>query len=334
MSKQHSTRRKIHKKGGRLRLNTTCKNRGNGKSKKNIINIPVKSISQCHPGITQKSNRCLPDSIYQSFNSIKNSLHSNLNGRVNGKVNGKMNGRIGGKIEAGDHYILDKLVEKGLLNIAYATELREKYLRPRMPDSWKNDPDEWLDNFNIRDVMKQYEAVYPWFEYMGNFPIDFSAPNPYDDFDDEEAVRNNRLDKCLNPELCTLDLFKKYDEGKRGIGIIFNLDKHDGAGTHWMGMYIDIRNINNPKIYYFDSFGYKVPYTIGLFMKYIRSKMPDANVELLSNGRQFQMSRTECGMYSLYFLINMIHGIPFRQFVKRRVPDSDMLLLRSIIFSK
>ena len=333
MSKQNSLRRKTHKNVGRNRRNT---------SKKDSIHIPVESISHCHPGKTKFSNKCLPSSIYKSFNSIKNSLHSKSDGGVvNGRVNGtRVNGtRVNGtRVNGGDHYILDKLVEKGLLNAAYATELREKYLRPRMPDSWKKNPDEWLDNFNIRDVMKQYEAIYPWFEYMGNFPIDFSAPNPYDDFDDEEAIRSNRLDKCLNPELCTLDLVEKYNKGKRGIGIIFNLDKHDGAGTHWMGMYVNIRDIEKPKIYYFDSFGYKVPPTIELFMKYIRaniqSKMPTCAVELLSNGRQFQMSRTECGMYSIYFLINMIHGVPFRKFVTRRVPDSDMLVLRNILFSK
>lgn len=323
MSKQHLQRRKTQKKGGgnagrnagrKGGKNTGRNARKSATSKKNSVNIPVKSISYCHPGKTKFSNKCLPDSVYKSFNSIKNSLHNKLDGGV------------------GDHYILDKLVEKGLISGDDATIIRKSYLRPRMPASWKNDPDEWLDNFNIRDVMKQYEEIYPWFEYLGNFPIDFSAPNPYDDFDDAEAVRNNRLDKCLNPELCTLNLREKYNRGKRGIGVIFNLDKHDGAGTHWMGMYVNIHDIEKPEIYYFDSFGYAVPSTIERFMKFMRLQAP--NVQLFSNGRQFQQSRSECGMYSLYFLINMIHGVPFRKFVTKRVPDSDMLLLRNIIFSK
>jgi hypothetical protein len=52
------------------------------------------------------------------------------------------------------------------------------------------------------------------------------------------------------------------------------------------------------------------------------------------NGRRSQYSNTECGMYSLYFIINMINGVPFRKFVKRRIPDKDMLELRKVIFQR
>ena len=34
------------------------------------------------------------------------------------------------------------------------------------------------------------------------------------------------------------------------IGIVFNLDKHDQEGSHWVSMFIDLKRDG---IYYFDS---------------------------------------------------------------------------------
>jgi hypothetical protein len=39
-------------------------------------------------------------------------------------------------------------------------------------------------------------------------------------------------------------------------------------------------------------------------------------------------------MYSLYFIICMLHGIPFAQFCKDSVPDVFMLELRKVLFAK
>ena len=35
------------------------------------------------------------------------------------------------------------------------------------------------------------------------------------------------------------------------IGVIFNLDKHDQSGSHWVAMFIDLEN---KFFFYFDSF--------------------------------------------------------------------------------
>jgi hypothetical protein len=51
------------------------------------------------------------------------------------------------------------------------------------------------------------------------------------------------------------------------------------------------------------------------------------------NGRRFQYGGSECGMYSLYFIICMIHGMTFRKFVKHPVPDKDMISLRDVLFA-
>ena len=56
--------------------------------------------------------------------------------------------------------------------------------------------------------------------------------------------------------------------------------------------------------------------------------------ELGYNARQFQFGDSECGMFSMYFIICMMCGIPFENFCKTAVNDDFMLELRKILFAK
>ena len=199
---------------------------------------------------------------------------------------------------------------------------RTRFLRPRYPAEWLNDEDKWLDNFQIESVMKQYQEAYPWFRFMGALPMDFSAPDPY----------NKQVRQCMNPGICNLKLKDEYDKGVRAIGCIFNLDPHTKGGSHWIALYIDIHDLNKVLVSYSDSYGMKPPRLVARFMQALRLQAPTAT--LAYNARRFQYSSSECGMYSMYFLICMIAGIPFKLFVKRRVPDNFMLELRKVLFSK
>ena len=53
-------------------------------------------------------------------------------------------------------------------------------------------------------------------------------------------------------ELCKLDLEQLYKNGKRRLGIVFNLDPHDMPGSHWVSLFV---NMNNGGIYFYDSVG-------------------------------------------------------------------------------
>ena len=219
--------------------------------------------------------------------------------------------------EKGDHCLLDKL------NIPEdkKKELRNHYLRPRRPKEWLKKPDMWLDNYNIQHVMKQYEEAYSWFHFLGVFPIDFSAPDPY---------HKTEKPKCLNQELCNLNLHEEYQRGIRGIGIVFNLDPHYKGGSHWVALYINLTSIKKPIVGFFDSYGYKTPPMIARFMRSLQLQVKEC--ELGYNARRFQYGGSECGMFSLYFLICMIHGISFNEFCKDALHDRSMLELRSILF--
>jgi hypothetical protein len=197
-------------------------------------------------------------------------------------------------------------------------QLAKTWLRPEQPASWKEDPDMWLDSLNIKDVMDQYEEAYPTFKFMGPFPIDFAARDPYEKGED----------KCIIGDMCALNLKKEAKEGKTMIGIVYNLDPHYKDGSHWVASFI---NIPKKTCYYFDSYGMKPPQQVYKFMQWLTLQEPA--MKLGWNGRRFQRKNSECGMYCMYFLDRMIRGDPYLKFVRRSPPDRFMLDLRDWMFS-
>ena len=209
------------------------------------------------------------------------------------------------------------LIEKSLLTHREKKALLETYFRPAMPGEWKADPDMWLNSDDIANVMKQYEQAYPEFKFLGVVPIDFSAPDPY----------RKDVKKCMNDQFCHVDLAEERQKGRKILGAVFNLDPHYKGGSHWVGLAIDLtRNC----VYYFDSYGMAPPPQVARFMRYLTIQEPNLNLQ--SNGRRFQYSDSECGMYSMYFLIRMIAGESFRKFCKKRIADKYMLEFRKVLF--
>lgn len=175
----------------------------------------------------------------------------------------------------------------------------EKHLfSPKKPIEWKRNPREWLSNIEILQVLNQYQTAYPDFLFIGPTTIDF------------DTKINGQ---CVCPELCEFSLQKYVSLGKTKIAIVYNLDNVYGKGTHWVSHFIDI---NDKFQFYFNSSGNKIPDEIKTFVDRVDSQAKDMNTtldfyEMYSNdlGRssiEHQMSNTECGMYSLYFIITML----------------------------
>jgi hypothetical protein len=213
------------------------------------------------------------------------------------------------------------LLEKVPVDLRKKDALLKYYFRPTIPESWLSDPDEWLNSTNIEDVMKQYEETYPEFKFYGTSPIDFGAPDPYN----KNAAAQN---KCLKDDICKMDLKKLSEQGKKKLGFVYNLDPSNKGGSHWIASFTDIPA---QKTYYFDSYGMKPPPEIARFMRSLT--LQDPKMKLCFNARRFQYGNTECGMYSLYFLIRMLQGDSFKKFCRRAPSDDEMLKLRKYIFS-
>ncbi len=201
---------------------------------------------------------------------------------------------------------------------AKKTQLANEYLRPAQPASWLKDPDMWLDSKNIEQVLQQFEEIHPEFEFMGPFPIDFAAPDPY-----EKSGR-----KCLIDEICNFRVQNSMAKGKKYIGIVYNLDPHFKSGSHWVANFIDLPR---HQCYYFDSYGMEPPPQIQKFMRWLTTH--DPQMELRMNGRRLQYCNTECGMYCIYFISMMIMGDDFQRLIRRQPSDKFMLELRHWVFS-
>jgi len=205
--------------------------------------------------------------------------------------------------------------------------------RPVYPKEWNNNKNEWLSNFDILAVIQQYEDTYPHFKFIGPTFIDFDT-----------KLYN---DKCVENDLCKFDINAYKNSEKNKIGIIFNLDKHNESGSHWVSLFIDLEH---NFIFYFNSTGEEPPPEIYELVERImnQSKKKGIQMKYKYNSLEHQLENTECGMYSLFFIISMLTDtiggdanqplvtindkIDF--FTKTRIPDKDMENLRDKYYVK
>lgn len=200
-------------------------------------------------------------------------------------------------------------------------DFKETVFAPEKPKSWKFNPKTWLSSVDITNVMSQYEKRYKCFRFIGPSPIDF----------DEQYLNT---DQCVWKELCEFSLAHFMKKGINKIGIIFNLDKHTQSGSHWVSMFV---NIKRKFIFYFNSTGELIPPEIDKLRKRIMKEGSDKygiKFEFFQNKKEHQKENTECGMYSLFFIINMLEDKKsIDYFKKSHIPDEKMEEFRNIYFS-
>jgi hypothetical protein len=201
-------------------------------------------------------------------------------------------------------------------------KLKESFA-PLSPKKWKKHPNEWLSSIDIISVMNQYEKAYKCFEFIGPSPIDFDKKELFGD--------------CVCNKLCNFNLENQIKKDKTKIGIIFNTDTHDKDGSHWISMFI---NIKKQQIFFFDSVGDKVTSEIMVLVNKIKNqgKMlnPKLNFKFESNkNKEHQFGNTECGIYSLFFIIHMLQDKTNKNFYKTHtLKDKDVQHYRKIYFNE
>jgi hypothetical protein len=205
---------------------------GGSKNKDKPIDQPYPGPCQCHPSIgrVRPDHGCIPLEVLKSA-AEKLGLSSALSGK---ELREALNEKLELKAP-GERTFLEKLPVSSQEKLTLA----KQYLRPPMPKAWISDPDMWLDSNNIADVMNQYEVAFTKngkkeFEFMGPFPIDFAAPDPY--------TKGGAEKKCLQREICEIRVEKALSNGTKSIGIVYNLDPHYKSGSHWVANYVDMVN--------------------------------------------------------------------------------------------
>ena len=189
---------------------------------------------------------------------------------------------------------------------------------PLVPKEWFKKKNEWLSSIEIMQVMKQWEKKHPNFLFLGPSPIDYDKPLLYGE--------------CVWEDLCKFSLVNCIKKGKTKIGIVFNTDPHTEDGEHWVCCFIDTVK---EKIYYFDSYGDRIPTRIRKFVRTVeeQSEKIGNKYEYKFNKKRHQYSMSECGMYCLYVIIELLKGSPWAKVSEKRINDKYMKKLRKIYFN-
>lgn len=165
-------------------------------------------------------------------------------------------------------------------------------LRPSQPSDWVDNPVEWLSNFDIEKVLRQYEKI-PEFKYKfyGVFSIDF-------------GVKSGNT--CSFSSHCNIDI-KKYTlkDKYKYFGFITNLSKHNQQGTHWTSSFF----VFDPTIpsyggYYYDSTTGNIPKDLISVFDDIKKQAEEIFKKpfpIHINKKRHQRSSTECGVFSITF---------------------------------
>jgi hypothetical protein len=236
-------------------------------------------------GTRKKTSKCSPAVKGNTINKnscIKKSLLSNTIFEGNQSIRDVID-----ECTNDDKCIISKITDdnkrREIENISFV---------PKQPSEWKLNINEWLSDADILQVISQYEDAYKEFIFMGPSYIDF----------DHKLYAN----ECVENSLCNFSLQECIKNGHTKIGIIFNLDDHTKSGSHWVSLYIDVKG---KYMFYFDSAANPIPKEITILVERIKqqAKLLNMRFKLHTNGGfEHQYNNTECGMYSLFFIITML----------------------------
>lgn len=189
---------------------------------------------------------------------------------------------------------------------------------PKAPNKWIENPNEWLNSKDITGVMKQYEKKYDDFEFIGPSPIDFDSK--------DDGV-------CVWPKICNFNIADMIRRDKKKTGFIFNLDPHYKGGSHWLTMFL---NIKDKYLLFFNSTGDGPGKETSALIERIMTQSENMGMTLKKyiNTKNHQRENTECGIYCLYCISELASGNKGPEhFLTKRISDDDMEKLRYKFFS-
>ena len=189
--------------------------------------------------------------------------------------------------------------------------------RPKRPKKWQENKNEWLTTSDIEKVLKQYQNKYDNFVFIGPVPIDF----------DKEFSPG----QCVINELCNINLKRLINKNKTKLGIVFNLDPHDKPGSHWVSFFADF---DKNEMYYFDSYGIAEPNEVRILMERLKqqAKFINKDMKIKVNHVRHQYKNSECGIYSINFIVKLLEGMSYDDYINNVIKDDIMENNRKIYY--
>jgi hypothetical protein len=191
--------------------------------------------------------------------------------------------------------VLETAQEKGALS----EDDVSKVLKVKGP--W--DSTKWLDNENIDCTLEQYAE-----KFSGFHPIKFQM-----------------RDFAKYPT--QLSTFNWQKPGIKYVACALNTDLTGNPGEHWTALFVDYPS---KTVEYFDSAGNTPHQEFLELIVGIASKLDFRDISVTTV--KHQVENTECGVYTLYYILSRLHGIPYKKFMTKRVPDDMMVAFRKYLF--
>ena len=204
-----------------------------------------------------------------------------------------------------------------ILDSSYIDKIKKQFFKPIAPDKWSDNPLQWLTNHDINKALDRYEEKYPSFKSYGAMPIDFHIKDG---------------NKCEINDICNININSLRKQKKDFIGAVFNLDKHTGQGTHWTSLFI---NIPKREINFWDSTSNPPKPEIVRLMDRVEKQMNSIGLKPVININkiQHQYKTSECGTYSIYFIVEQLeNGRSFKDVCTKIVDDDKMNAMRKEYF--
>ncbi len=201
-------------------------------------------------------------------------------------------------------------------------------------------PQDWLSTTEIDNVMIQYEALFPGFKYIGCFPSDYFQIKPdafpkhalhprYNRSVSGGTSKKRRVSRARNRTISSA-LPQDPDSygGRPESALVFNLDSSTQPGSHWVAVTFSFNKSSRLIVEYFDPTGRPPNRNIKLFLS---SPMFSTAIHV-TNTYAHQKGDSECGVYSLYFILERLMGQSFQDLSRKRIPDSSMNRFRAFLF--
>lgn len=197
-----------------------------------------------------------------------------------------------------------------------------------------------LSNVNIDNIMNQYSAAFTDF-----FPYNFNMR--------DYAKYSFSAGRVLHePDtLATIQFGDLYRRGIRCCACVINSDIYSGPGKHWMALFADVRG-PQWSVEFFNSSGNPPAAEWINWMEKTRGQMENIIKENTNNSQpgqkitnnepkivkvssmRHQDSKSECGVYSLFYIWARLNGVPYSYFGDTRVFDQHMFEFRRILFNE
>lgn len=303
--------------GKRIKINSTRSNNKtvNDEHKSNRITQQSYKKINCSPNPNHNSFSCYTNDALFKMKKYWNVRHTRDKISTNDpkEIWYELKAKMSNSCDRESCWLRSKFmignVDNELLNYTFA---------PNSPSDWKKKPNEWLSSLDITAVMKQYEKYYKCFEFLGPSPIDYDHHKIYGE--------------CVWEELCNLNLSDIIKRNKNKIGIILNTDPHYKNGEHWISLFV---NIKKKFIVYFDSNGDKPPNQVVKLIDMIKTQGKQIGIDFIVHINTIEHQRTdsECGMYCLYFIIQMLKDKDIKYFLDNEIPDKEVFELRNKYFN-